>query len=79
MRGMLPAHQGFDARDKACFQLGFRLVVQSQLMGGNGLAQFAEEGEAVPTVLIKTSIVQDASFMSPFGNVHGYVRTPEEG
>ena len=27
MRGVLPAHQGFDARDQARWQLGFRLVV----------------------------------------------------
>src|SRR5712691_9188911 len=58
MGGMLPAHQGFNAFDEARSQLGLRLVVQSQLIGGNGLAQISEEGEAVGAVLVMTGIVE---------------------
>ena len=76
MSGMLPAHQGFNALDEARSQVGLRLVVQSQLMGGNGLAQISEEGEAVGDVLVMTGIVEGVPFMPPFGCVHGHVCTP---
>src|ERR1700680_638224 len=79
MRGMLPAYQGFDALDEACLQFGFRLVVQSQLLGGNCLAQISEKGQAVPTVLVMMGVVEGAALMSPFGGVHSHVCMPEKG
>src|SRR5205807_3663324 len=71
--GVLPARQRFDALDQSCLQLGFRLVVQPQLIGGNGLAQIAEEGEPLQAVLVVTGMIQGESLAPLFGSVHGHV------
>ena len=71
---MLPPNQRLDSLDPAGIEGDLRLVVEHELLLGDGCPELAQESEALTRVDVELVVIDDNVLVGVLGHIHGHVR-----